>query len=101
MSAEPRPHTTRLHSALSEARPIMGRDGRIVWTSAILLVSGICIIPFDGWLFYAPSVALWLLSVRLWQIGGNLWNRNPFALDEYWAHLRTPLRGRAAERPRR
>jgi hypothetical protein len=98
MNEEPRRYTTRLYSSLSEPRPILGRDGRIVWASAILLVAGIGLVPFDGWLCYAPSVAMWLASVRLWQIGGNLWSHNPYALDEYWAHIRTPLRGGAHQR---
>jgi type IV secretory pathway TrbD component len=101
VSDELRPHTTRLYSSLSEPRSVLGMDHRMVWATGVVCVAGIVLIPFGGWLCYAPSVACWLLGFGLARLGRSLWDRSPYFVDEYLAHVRCPLVGGADERPSR
>ncbi len=83
--------TTRLYASLSEPRPVLGMDGRIFFACGLLFVAAILAIPFGGAVHYAPSAALGLACFGLSRFGVSLWNHSPYFVDEWLAHLRTPV----------
>lgn len=98
MADDPRPHTTRLYSSLSEPRSVLGMDPRMVWATGVVCVAGIVLIPFGGGLCYAPTVACFLMAFGLARLGKRLWDRSPYYIDELLVHVRTPFVGGADEK---
>jgi hypothetical protein len=89
--------TTRLYSSLSEPRPIMGMDWRLCWTAGLMLVAAVVFLPFGSGFAYAPTLACGLTSYWITRFGKRLWSYNPYFIDEYWIHVRTPLSSGADE----
>jgi hypothetical protein len=83
-------YSTRLYSSLSEPRPIMGMDWRLCWAAGLAIVTGVVLIPFSAGICYTPSLACLLIAIWLSRFGKRLWSYNPYFIDEYWKHLRTP-----------
>ncbi len=69
----------------------MGMDWRLCWAAGLALVAAVIFVPFGSACVYAPTFACVLASYWLTRFGKRLWSYNPYFLDEYWIHIRTPL----------